>query len=70
MPHWPARLLVKLFAQPSVAIGGTAPTAQAFLPGDHDAPSILVARLTARAQKSVASRRAVRGPTVRRRLAS
>jgi hypothetical protein len=70
MPYWPARLLLKLFAQPSVAIGGGAPTAQAFLPPYGDAPSILIARLTERARKSGAARRTVRGQAARRRLAS
>ena len=70
MPHWPARLLLKLFAQPSVAIGGAAPTAQAFLPADSSAPSIVVARLTAQARRSTAARRPARGQATRQRLAS
>ena len=70
MPHWPTRLLLKLFAQHSVAIGGAAPTAQAFLPADSTGPSIFVARLTAQARRSTAARRPARGEATRRRLAS
>jgi hypothetical protein len=69
MPHWSARLLLKLFNEPSIAISGAAPTAQAFLP-DRSGPSILVAHLRARAQRSGSARRIPRIQTMRRRLAS
>ena len=69
MPHWSARLLLKLFNESSIIIGGAAPTAQAFLP-DRSGPSILVARLSAGTRKSGSARRIPRIQTMRRRLAS
>jgi len=70
MPRWPVPLLLKLFAEPRVAIGGAAATASAFLPSGSDAPSILVARVAARAHSRAAARRWARRPISRRRLAS
>ena len=70
MPHWPARLLLKLFAQPSVAIGGAAPTAQALLPADSMARRSWWGSL-ARARGSRLPRAGLaRGQATRRRLAS
>src|SRR5439155_8762730 len=48
MPRWPINLLLKLFAEPRIAIGGAAATAEAFLPACPDAPAIFVAHGSAR----------------------
>ena len=69
MPHWSARLMLKLYDESFIAIGGAAPTAQAFLP-DRSGPSILVARLGVGARKSGSARPIPRIQTMRRRLAS
>jgi len=69
MPRWPVNLLLKLFAEPRVAIGGAAATAEAFLPSRGDAPSIVIGASTART-RAAAARRWARRPVSRRRLAS
>jgi len=68
MPRWPVNLLLKLFAEPRVAIGGAAATAEAFLPRRGDAPAIEIGAVRPHA-RSAARRWARRSPT-RRRLAS
>jgi hypothetical protein len=69
MPRWPVNLLLKLFAEPRVAIGGAAATAEAFLPSRSDAPSIRIGPAV-RAHARAAARRWARRPASRRRLAS
>jgi hypothetical protein len=68
MPRWPVNVLLKLFAEPRVAIGGAAATADAFLPSRADAPSIVIGARKAHAR--AAARRWARRATSRRRLAS
>ncbi|MFL4980046.1 MAG: hypothetical protein ACJ8DQ_10225 [Xanthobacteraceae bacterium] len=70
MPRWPINLLLKLFAEPRIAIGGAAATAEAFLPVRPDAPAIFVAHGSARAHARAAARRWSRRASSRRRLAS
>jgi hypothetical protein len=70
MPRWPVNLLLKLLAEPRIAIGGAATTAQAFLPAQSDGSAIFVARDSVRANSRDAARRWSRRPGSRRRLAS
>ena len=67
MPRWPINLLLKLFAEPRVAISGAAATAEAFLPSRSDAPTIQIGAVRPHAR---ATRRSPRRSPTRRRLAS
>ena len=68
MPRWPVTILLKLFAEPRVAIGGAAATADAFLPSRSDAPAIVIGARSPRARAAV--RRWPPRPPSRRRLPS
>jgi hypothetical protein len=70
MPRWPITLLLKLFAEPRIAIGGAAATAEAFLPARPDARAIFVDYGATPAHSRPAARRWPRRPSSRRRLAS
>lgn len=70
MPRWPVNLLLKLFAEPRLAIGGAAATAEAFLPSPGDAPAILLRYRAMRAQSRATARRRARRPLSRRPLPS
>jgi len=70
MPRWPVNLLLKLVAEPRIAIGGAVATAEAFLPVRPDAPAIFVELGGARAHSRAAARRWPRRASSRRRLAS
>jgi len=66
MPRWPVNLLIKLFAEPRLAIGGDAATAEAFLPAPAQARAILIGVGLARAHARGSARR-TRRPAARRR---
>jgi len=68
MPRWPTNLLLKLFAEPRIAIGGGAATAEAFLPPRGDAPAIQIG--SARPHVRTTARRLARRSPSRRRLVS
>jgi hypothetical protein len=68
MPRWPVNLLLKLFAEPRVAIGGAAAIAEAFLPPRGDTPAIEISAIRPHAR--AATRRWTRRSPTRRRLAS
>jgi hypothetical protein len=68
MPRWPVNLLLKLFGEPQVAIGGGAATAEAFLPAPSDAPVIQIRSLGSHARPT--ARRSTRRRATRRRLPS
>jgi len=68
MPRWPINLLLKLFAEPRVAISGGTATAEAFLPSRSDAPAIQIG--TVRPHARAAARRSPSRSPTRRRLAS
>jgi hypothetical protein len=70
MPRWPVNVLLKLFAEPRVAIGGSAAMADAFLPIQGRASSIVIASAKARAHARAQARRRSLPSTSRRRLAS
>jgi hypothetical protein len=70
MPRWPVNLLLKLFSEPRVTIGGADATAEAFLPARGNAPAIVIDRGAARAHSRAAARRWARRPAWRRRLVS
>ena len=70
MPRWPVNVLLKLFAEPRIAISGSAATADAFLPVQGRASSIVIAAAKARAQARAQARRRSLPSTSRRRLAS
>ena len=67
MPRWPVNLLMKLLSEPRIAIGGAAPTAEAFLPSRSDAPAI---QIGPRPYARSATRRWTRRSPARRRLVS
>ena len=50
MPRWPVKLLLKLFAEPRVTIGGAAATAEIFLPFPDRGPSIVLGHAHARSR--------------------
>jgi hypothetical protein len=64
MPRWPVKLLLKLFADPRVTIGGAVATAEIFLPFPDHGPSIVLGHAHAR------SRTRRRAQNWRRRLES
>jgi hypothetical protein len=68
MPRWPVNLLLKLFGEPQVAIGGGAATAEAFLPAPSNAAAIQIRRSSAHARPT--ARRSTRRSAARRRLPS
>ena len=70
MPRWPVNVLLKLFAEPRIAISGGAATADAFLPLEGRGSSIVIAAAKARAHARIEARRRSLRPTSRRRLAS
>ena len=70
MPRWPVNVLLKLFAEPRIAISGGAATADAFLPLEGRGSSIVIAAAKARAHAREQARRRSLHTTSRRRLAS
>ena len=70
MPRWPVNLLIKLFSEPRLSIGGGAATAEAFLPAGADAPAIVIGGGLATAPARSTARRSTRRPTTRRRRPS
>ena len=70
MPRWPVNLLIKLFSEPRLSIGGGAAMAEAFLPAGADAPAIVIACSPAITYSRSPARRSARRPTPRRRRPS